>query len=97
MAAYVIAEVEVTDPRAYDDYRKRVAPTIAQYGGRFLVRGGNVESKEGGWQPPRFVIVEFPSMDRARAWYHSPEYAPALAIRLKASKSRLIIAEGVPA
>lgn len=94
MPAYVVAEVEVTDPQAYDEYRKRVAPTIAKYGGRFLVRGGRVESKEGGWQPARFVIVEFPSMERAREWYHSPEYAPALAIRLKASNSRLIIAEG---
>lgn len=94
MAAYVIAEVEVTDPVAYEEYRKLVAPTIAQYGGRFLVRGGKVESREGGWNPPRFVIVEFPSLERAREWYQSPEYAPALALRLKASRSRLIIAEG---
>ncbi|MBI1943904.1 MAG: DUF1330 domain-containing protein [Betaproteobacteria bacterium] len=95
MAAYVIAEVEVTDPIAYEQYRKLVAPTIAQYGGRFLVRGGKVESREGGWNPPRFVIVEFPSLERAREWYQSPEYAPALALRLKASRSRLIIAEGL--
>lgn len=94
MAAYVVAEVEVTDLIVYEEYRKRVAPTIAQYGGRFLVRGGRVESKEGGWTPARFVIVEFPSMERAREWYQSPEYAPALALRLKASRSRLIIAEG---
>lgn len=94
MAAYVIAEVDVTDPVAYETYRKMVAPTIVQYGGRFLVRGGKIESKEGGWTPPRFVIVEFPSMERAREWYHSPEYAPALALRQKASRSRLIIAEG---
>ncbi len=95
MPAYVIAEVDVTDPKAYEEYRKLVAPTIAQYGGRFLVRAGRVESMEGGWQPPRFVIVEFPSLQRAREWYRSPEYAPALALRLKASRSRLIIAEGV--
>jgi uncharacterized protein (DUF1330 family) len=95
MAAYVIAEVEVTDASAYEQYRKLVAPTIEKYGGRFLVRGGKVESKEGGWSPPRFVIVEFPSLERAREWYQSPEYAPALALRLKASRSRLIIAEGL--
>jgi uncharacterized protein (DUF1330 family) len=94
MAAYVIAEVDVTDPVAYENYRKMVAPTIQQYNGKFLVRGGRVESKEGGWNPPRFVIVEFPSLERAREWYQSPEYAPALALRLKASRSRLIIAEG---
>ena len=95
MPAYVVAEVEVTDPKAYEEYRKLVAPTIAKHGGRFLVRGGKIESKEGGWQPSRFVIVEFPSMDRARTWYDSADYAPALAIRLKASNSRLIIAEGI--
>lgn len=95
MAAYVIAEVDVTDAKLYEQYRAMVAPTIRQYGGRFLVRGGKVESKEGGWNPPRFVIVEFPSLERARQWYQSPEYAPALALRLKASRSRLIIAEGL--
>ncbi|MGE0155357.1 MAG: DUF1330 domain-containing protein [Reyranellaceae bacterium] len=95
MPAYVVAEVDVTDAAAYEDYRKLVLPTIEKYGGRFLVRGGKVETKEGGWQPPRLVIVQFPSMAQAQAWYHSPEYAPALAIRTKASRSRLIIAEGV--
>ncbi len=95
MPAYVIAEVDVTDAAAYEDYRKLVLPTVEKYGGRFLVRGGKVETKEGGWQPPRLVIVQFPSMAQAQAWYHSPEYAPALAIRAKASRSRLIIAEGL--
>lgn len=94
MPAYVVAEVEVTDPAAYDEYRKLVAPTIAKFGGRFLVRGGKVESKEGGWRPPRFVVVEFPSMERARAWYGSADYAPALALRHKAANARLILVEG---
>ncbi|HXV08554.1 MAG TPA: DUF1330 domain-containing protein [Burkholderiales bacterium] len=95
MAAYVIAEVEVTDPAAYEEYRKRVPATIEQYGGKYLVRGGATESKEGGWTPARFVILEFPSMAQARRWYDSPEYAPALAIRKRASKSKLIFAEGL--
>ena len=95
MPAYLIAEVEVTDPAAYEDYRKQVPPIIAKYGGKYLARGGKVESKEGGWTPPRFVIVEFPTMDQARKFYDSPEYAPVLAIRKKASKSRLILAEGL--
>jgi uncharacterized protein (DUF1330 family) len=94
MAGYVIAEVEVTDPAAYEEYRKLVPPTIAQYGGRFLVRGGQVETKEGGWSPGRLVVLEFPSLEQARRWYHSPEYAPALAIRLRAAKAKLLIAEG---
>ena len=95
MPAYLIAEVDVTDPAAYEDYRKQVPPIIAKYGGRYLVRGGKVESKEGGWTPPRFVIVEFPTMEQARKFYDSPDYAPALAIRKKASRSRLILAEGL--
>ncbi len=95
MPAYLIAEVEVIDPAAYEDYRKQVPPIIAKYGGKYLVRGGKVESKEGGWAPPRFVIVEFPTMEQARKFYDSREYAPVLAIRKKASNSRLILAEGL--
>lgn len=95
MAAYVIAEVNVTDPKLYDEYRKLVPATLEKYGGRFAVRGGTVESKEGGWAPARFVMVEFPTMELARKWYHSPEYASALALRHKAANARLILVEGV--
>lgn len=95
MAAYVIAEVNVTDPQLYDEYRKMVPATVQKYGGRFAVRGGAVEAKEGGWNPARLVVLEFPTMAQARAWYHSPEYAPALALRLKAAKANLILVEGV--
>jgi len=95
VAAYLIAEVEITDPKAYEEYRKIVPGTIAQYGGRYLVRGGSVETKEGGWTPSRVVVLEFASMDQARKWYHSPEYAPALAIRTRAGKSKVILVEGV--
>jgi uncharacterized protein (DUF1330 family) len=95
MPAYLIAEVEVTDPAAYEEYRKQVPPIIAKYGGKYLVRGGKVDSKEGGWAPSRFVIVEFPSMEQARKFYDSREYAPVFAIRKKASNSRLILAEGL--
>jgi uncharacterized protein (DUF1330 family) len=94
MAAYVIADVHVTDPKAYDEYRKLVPATIEQYGGRFLARGGAFEVKEGSWNPSRVVVLEFPSMEQARKWYHSPEYAPALALRLKAANAKLILVEG---
>jgi uncharacterized protein (DUF1330 family) len=97
MAAYVVAEVEVTDPATYEDYRKLVPATVAQYGGKFLVRGGKTETKEGGWEPKRLVVLEFPSMDQARQWYGSPEYAPALALRLKAARSKVLLVEGAPA
>jgi len=94
MAAYVIADVNVTDPKLYEDYKKMVPATVEKYGGRFAVRGGRVDSKEGGWTPARLVVLEFPSMEKARAWYDSPEYAPALALRLKAANAKLILVEG---
>ena len=95
MAAYVIAEVDVQDNALFEEYRKLVPATIAQYGGKYIVRGGATETKEGGWTPKRLVVLEFPTMARAREWYHSTEYAPALAMRLKAAKNRMILVEGV--
>lgn len=95
MAGYVIAEVDVQDAALFEEYRKLVPATIAKYGGKYIVRGGTTESKEGGWTPKRVVVLEFPTMERAREWYHSADYAPALALRLKAAKSRMIIVEGV--
>lgn len=95
MAAYVIAEVSITDPSLFAEYRTLVPPTLEKYGGKFVVRGGTVESKEGGWTPARLVVLEFPSMEQARKWYHSAEYAPALAMRLKAANTRMVIVEGV--
>jgi len=94
MAAYLIAEVDVTDPAAYDEYRKIVPATIAKNGGKYLVRGGAVDAKEGGWQPKRLVVLEFASMEQAKKWYHSPDYAPALAIRTKAARSKVVLVEG---
>lgn len=95
MSAYLIAEVDVTDIAAYEEYKKLTPGAVAAYGGRFVVRGGKVDSKEGGWNPARLIVIEFASMEQARKFYDSPEYAPALAIRLKAAKTRLILAEGV--
>ena len=68
MPGYVIAEVEVTDPAAYEAYRKLVPATVQKYGGRFLTRGGKTATKAGGWTPSRFVILEFPSLEQARMW-----------------------------
>jgi len=94
MAAYVIAEIEITDPTAYEEYRQQVPGVIAKYGGKYVVRGGKVESMEGGWSPKRMAVVEFPSMDQALKFYRSPEYAPLIKIRQKASRGKLIIVEG---
>ena len=94
MPAYLIASVDVKDPVRYADYRNMVMPTIAAYGGRFLARGGKVDILEGDWQPKRLVIVEFPSVERAKAWWSSPEYADAKALRQATSKGTLVVIEG---
>jgi len=95
MPAYLIAEIDVTDAVAYEEYKKLTPAAIARYGGRFLVRGGKVDSREGNWTPQRLIVVEFPSMEQAQVFYESPEYAPALAIRKRAARSRLVLADGV--
>lgn len=94
MSAYVIANVEVTDPAAYEEYKKGVPATIAAYGGRYLTRGGAAETLEGDWSPRRVVILEFPDMARLKAWHASPEYRPLRAIRERAAKSVLVAVEG---
>ena len=96
MSAYVISELEVLDPVAIETYRMLAARSIAQYGGRYLVRGGAAELTEGGPPPKNIVVVEFPSMARLREWYASVEYAEALKVRRTALDRRLIFVEGVP-
>ncbi|MDE5441253.1 DUF1330 domain-containing protein [Bradyrhizobium sp. CSA207] len=95
MPAYVISEVEVRDSSAMEVYRTLAAQTIAQYGGRYLARGGATEVVEGGPPPKTIIIVEFPSMARAREWYASVEYAEALKLRRTALERRLLFVEGV--
>ena len=94
MSAYVIAEVDVVDPAAYEEYRKQVLAVVTKYNGKFIVRGGKVDPKEGGWTPKRIVVLEFPSLAQAQKWYDSPEYAPLIKLRQKASKGKLILVEG---
>jgi uncharacterized protein (DUF1330 family) len=94
MPAYVIADVQVTDPAAYEPYRPLAAASIARFGGRFIVRGGAAELLEGETAPERIVVIEFPDADTARRWYRSAEYQSALKIRQAASRGRLILVEG---
>ena len=94
MAAYIVANVEVTDAVTYERYRKDVSATIEKYDGRFLVRGGAVEALEGSFVPKRIVVLEFPSLDRAKAWWDSPEYRPLRALRQSASRGDLFIVAG---
>ena len=95
MAAYVIGEIEVTDPATYEDYRRQVLAVVTKYGGKFIARGAKVETLEGGPSAKRVVVLEFPSLEQAQKWYRSPEYAPLIALRQRASRGRLVLVEGV--
>lgn len=95
MAAYIYASIEVTDPVAYEEYRRQVPAVIAAHGGRYLARGGQAVALEGEPPAQRLVILEFPDMARLRAFYDSPDYRPLLAIRLRAARSTLIAIDGV--
>jgi len=95
MVAYVLAEVEITNPEGYKEYTAVVPATIAQYGGKFLVRGGAATPLEGDWPQVRRVIIEFASKDQALKWFNSPEYEKPMAMRRANSKGRLVILDGV--
>ena len=95
MSAYVVVDVEVTDPAAFEEYRQQVPATIARYGGRYIVRGGQTQTLEGHWDPKRVVILEFPDRAAARAWWSSQEYAGAKALLQRCARSQLIIVDGV--
>jgi uncharacterized protein (DUF1330 family) len=94
MPAYIIAEVEVTNPTGYEVYRPLAGASIAQYGGKFVVRGGKAELVEGTQEPARIVVIEFADTAAAKRWYNSPEYQEALKIRLANSKGRMLLVEG---
>jgi uncharacterized protein (DUF1330 family) len=96
MPAYVVVEIAVHDAQTYERYKQLAPPAITAYGGRYLARGGATEALEGTWSPPRFVILEFPSAERARAWWNSPEYAPAKAMRQASAETRMLLVEGLP-
>lgn len=95
MPAYVIAEINITNPVRYEDYKKRTPGIIAKFGGRFIARGGQTEVLEGDDKPGRVVIVEFPDAAQARKWYSSVEYTEAKKIRQEASTGRMILIDGI--
>jgi len=94
MAGYLIVQVEVTDPDTFEEYKKQVAPTTEKYGGEYVVRGGEMEVLEGECPYPRMVVLRFPSVADAKAWYTSPEYEGPMAIRKSASNANVILVEG---
>ena len=95
MPAYVLAEIEVTNPEGYKEYTTHVPATIAKYGGRFVVRGGTARVLEGEWPERRRVLIEFPSADAAQKWWDSPEYEKPKAMRQANSKGRLLLLDGI--
>ena len=95
MAAYVIAQIDVTDPETYEDYKRQVPAIIEKYGGTYLARGGALEVLEGEWAHPRTIILRFASMEIARTWYADTDYQPVKAIRQGASIGNLVLVEGV--
>ena len=94
MPAYVIVEVAIHDQNEYEEYKKLTPASIAAYGGRFVIRGAKTESLEGNWNPERIVVLEFPSLERAKEWYSSKEYAPAKKIRHATATSKMLVVEG---
>ncbi|HMF29224.1 MAG TPA: DUF1330 domain-containing protein [Candidatus Cybelea sp.] len=94
MSAYVIVNVDTKNPKEYERYKEMAEETVAQYGGRYLARGGQMKVLEGSWEPTRIVILEFPSYEKAHEWWHSAEYAPAKELRQRLSTTDLLIVEG---
>lgn len=95
MPAYVIATVTVNDPAKFKKYGHQAAITIEQYGGKYLVRGGNVELVEGDWNPKRIVVLEFPTMEQAKTWYNSAEYHDAKQMRFESADTNLLFVDGI--
>ena len=96
VAAYIVVQIAIRDPSMYEEYKALAPPSIAAYGGRYLVRGGGSEILEGSWQPARLVVLEFPTVAQAQAWWDSPEYAPAKAIRQRCAATEMLLIDGTP-
>jgi uncharacterized protein (DUF1330 family) len=95
MAAYIIVDVDVKDAKAYEAYKQPAAASIAQYGGKYLVRGGKHEVLEGSWHPTRLVVLEFPSVEAAKRWYESEEYRKVMPIRHRHAVGHMVLVDGV--
>ena len=95
MSAYVIVEIEVTDPVGYEEYKKQAAATVHQHGGKYIVRGGKMEVLEGDWKPNRIVVLQFESMERANEWLNCEEYREPRKMRHRTAKTNMIVVEGV--
>lgn len=95
MSAYIIVDVKITDAQRYEDYKKLTPASLEPFEGKFIVRGGQTETLEGDWQPGRIVVLQFPSLQQAKAWWSSDGYAPAKALRQATAITRMIMVEGL--
>jgi uncharacterized protein (DUF1330 family) len=95
MAAYVVVDINVTDPEGYEEYKQLAPPSVSAHGGSYLARGGRTEVLEGNWSPSRLVILQFDSLEQARQWLHSPEYSAARKLRHKTAVSNMVVVEGL--
>jgi len=95
MTAYVILDVDIHDPAGYEEYKKFGPPSVALYGGKYIVRGGKAETLEGDWDPKRIVVLEFENVEQAKRWINSPEYSEGRKLRHQTASSRVIVVEGV--
>jgi uncharacterized protein (DUF1330 family) len=95
MGAYVIVEITINDAELYEEYKKLTPASIAEFDGRFIVRGGKTVTMEGNWKPQRIVIAEFPSLEKAQEWWHSEGYEKAKKIRHASANTKMIIVEGI--
>ncbi|HYE58290.1 MAG TPA: DUF1330 domain-containing protein [Rhodothermales bacterium] len=96
MPAYVVVQIVVEDPEAYEQYKALAPASIAAHGGRYLVRGGPVTVLESTWEPARLVVLEFPTAEAAHRWWASDDYAPAKAIRQASARTEMVLIDGVP-
>jgi uncharacterized protein (DUF1330 family) len=95
MPAYIVIDIVVQDPEAYEEYKALAPPAIAAYGGRYLARGGKTETLEGTWVPSRMVILEFPTAEQARGWWSSREYGHAKGLRQSCARTEMVLVQGV--
>ena len=95
MTAYVIVDINVTDPVRYEDYKRLAAPTVELYGGKYIARGGKTETLEGDWSPTRLVILQFDNTEQAKLWLNSTEYSEARSLRHETAISNMVVIEGV--
>jgi uncharacterized protein (DUF1330 family) len=94
MAGYLIANIEVKDPAKFEEYRQKVVPVIEKFGGRYLIRGGDVRHLEGNLPLQRLVVLEFPTLEAVQRFYNSAEYEPILKLRLASTRSDVVLAQG---